>query len=153
MKLFWIAMAMLALLAGCNQPAADSLADMELKAHIATIEQNLLDWARQNGGLYPETLNADLMKDGQNMALINPYDRTEMHPVAFTAGELAAGNVCYIAVHDGYEVKDYILLGFGEDMAAGQDMDGDGKPDGVIEVRRSSGVSAEKMRSMIEEMK
>ncbi|MEZ5339673.1 MAG: hypothetical protein R3F46_15605 [bacterium] len=141
------------LLNGCQQQAAGNPADAELQAAVLLIEQNLLDWARQNGGLYPEMLGPELLKDAQNKALLNPYDGTEMHPVAFTAGELAAGNICYIAVHEGAEVQEYVLLGFGEDMAGGQDVDGDGKGDGVIELKRSSGVSEERMRELIAEMK
>lgn len=144
---------MAVLLSACPGPPATAPEAGKLERNLDIVSGNLTDWARGNGGLYPEILTPELLLDGQREPLVNPYDETEVHPVAFTAGEGRAGNICYIAVHDGYDVKGYILLGFGNTPDSGQDVDGDGKPDGVVAFSTSPGVTMEQAAALISEMK
>ncbi len=142
------------MLSACNQAPAENPDDAVVRSNVHCVEVNLVTWARQNGGLYPASLTSDLLRDEHNDVLYNPYwFEVQAHPVAFTAGKARNGHISYIPVYDGYEIKDYILLGFGNDSNAGEDVDGDGKPDNVIQVSTSSGIEPGEIAAIISEMK
>jgi len=137
---------------GCDSRPQHGPNEEAVRSNVQLVLLNLIEWAKQNGGLYPEQLSADLLKDVQNEAIKNPYSGKDAFPVAFGSGPDSFGNLCYIPIHDGLEVSGYILLGFGNDPAGGEDVDGDGTPDNVVAHVYSGNITEESMMSHLREL-
>ena len=151
--MFLMALLAGACLAACSKGGELSPEDAAVAGNVRLVFYNLTEWAKQNGGLYPEQLNADMLKDAQNETIKNPYTKSDVFPVAFGSAEAGFGNLCYVPIHDGIDVTGYILLGFGNDLQGGEDVDGDGAADNVVIHIFPGNVTEEQMQSVMKELR
>lgn len=148
----WISLLLAVLLASCDSGKSGDPQQTEVMHNTTMVMNNLTEWAKTNGGLYPEQLSSELLKDFQNEALLNPYTGSELIPVAYGSDPAVFGNICYISVHEGMEVHDYILMGFGNTPGSGEDVDGDGTGDNVVSMITSTGYGKDEAVKFIREM-
>jgi hypothetical protein len=148
----WISTLLLVSLASCNSGQGNDPQQEAVRHNTTMVMNNLTEWAKANGGLYPEQLTSELLKDFQNEALLNPYSGSELIPVAFLRDPAVFGNICYIPVHEGMEVPNYILLGFGNTPEGWEDVDGDGTGDNVAAMITSTGLGKAEAVKYIHDM-
>lgn len=120
-----------------------------LKLDIYAVQLEIERWAVEHDGNYPQHINQILIKQLPGLQpgfYANPFtaqsanglDAIEL-PFGWT--EDAPGNFSYIQIYDELgDVTGYNLLAYGADRASGQDVDGDGEPDGVVLWLASSAV-------------
>jgi hypothetical protein len=103
-----------------------------------SIERYLVD---QRGVSYPQHINQLLigeMATAEPGIYANPFtsdaaEHRDAVEVPFGWSEMHPGNFSYIQIYDeAGNVTGYILIGYGPTRESGQDMDGDGQPDGVV---------------------
>ena len=109
---------------------------------LHTVQVGLELWAVQYGnGHYPQHVNQMVSEPSKSIELgiyanpftSNAWDHFDAVEVPFGWSEMHPGNFSYLQIYDeSGNVIGYVLLGYGPTRESGQDVDGDGEPDGVI---------------------
>ena len=122
-------------------------AEVIAQQNLRKIQRALAQWAVDHEGLYPQHINQLSLGAAPYLPAgfyANPFTaqmyaehNTAEVPLGWTAG--APGNFSYLQYYDeAGDVTGYLLLAYGASRASGQDVDGDGRSDGVISVLASS---------------
>ena len=108
----------------------------EVKIGLGEIDNALDQYKADHNNTYPSDIHELVSQEYLTGFHLNPYSLEAMRDVQFRS-EFRAGDFTYLPVTINNQVRGYYLLGYSA-FIAGEDVNGDGNPDHVIEVLSSA---------------